>query len=737
MTTEQSQTSTVLLIDDNEDNLALLRDLLEREGYTVAMASDGLSGLDQVRLLHPDLILSDVMMPGLNGFQLTQRIRGDHNLGFIPIVLITARNDPNDKIRALEAGADDFLVKPIQKLELIARARSLMRLKKSTDALMRAADENARLYVEAETRAIELSTLNDAALAVGAQLTLTELLNLIASKSCEVVKAESAAIYLCNEEAGSLTVRAEYNTRTSFIGRTITYGEGVAGLVAITGKPMRINNYSEWSGRAGAYLEDNDITAVLGVPLMTGGRVVGVMDVMDDMRRRVFTDSDVRLLNLLAPQAAIAVSNALLYDDVRRERDRIQAVLHSVKDGILMLDRGYNVVLANSRFTELMKLETEQVLHRNMNEVADLLGEALESEPPFGSDSVTRVLRDLRRHPEAGFQRKLVISDPKRRYIDWSILPVPDQFGSVIGWLNVFHDVTQQRELEQVRDDFISMLVHDLRSPLTSIIGGIELVSNLLTMPDSHEDNAERQTEFLEQVSRNCYSLLDMINALLEVSRLEAGRLPLTVEEVGLNTLLKDSIAQVKITAQERRVSIQTSLPDPSIRLRVDIEKMRRVLVNLLSNAIKFSPTGSSIGVTARIEEGVRRRGTTSSLDPNRLRRSTTTLLREARPTEALAPLPQALLISISDQGPGIPSESIERIFDKFVQLPSSARNRGGTGLGLALCKLVVEAHGGRIWAESEEGRGSVFFCSIPCVVTPDLPLETEKRIAQPDETLA
>jgi DNA-binding response OmpR family regulator len=177
--TGQPQLPKILIIDDNEDNVTLMRDLLEREGYRIESASDGLSGLDKIRTYQPDLILSDVMMPGLNGFQLTQRIRTDKTLGFIPIILVTARNDNNDKIRALETGADDFLVKPIQRLELVARARSLIRLKRSTDMLNYVAYEKDNLYKQAEQRARELATLNETSLGIGSQISLQELLKLI------------------------------------------------------------------------------------------------------------------------------------------------------------------------------------------------------------------------------------------------------------------------------------------------------------------------------------------------------------------------------------------------------------------------------------------------------------------------------------------------------------------------------------------------------------------------------
>lgn len=714
---EQAPSGRVLIIDNNEDNLAVLGRILKREGYYVTIASNGLSGLEQIQITKPDLVLADTAAPKLNGFQLTQRLKADPNISYIPIILITT--DIADKIQGLEAGADDILIKPIQHLEIIARARSLIRLKKSTDALLAAAEEKAQLYLETERRAHELSTLHETALAVGSQLTLIELLNLIAAKSCQLVKAQSAFLYLCYEDQQNLTILAEYNVQPphSYIGRTLAYGEGAAGLVALTAKPIRINNYAEWSDRAKAFLDDTHITALLSVPLFTGGRVVGVLVIMDDYQTRTFSDDDVRLLNLLAPQAAIAISNALLYEQVMQERDRIEAVLNSVTDGILMLDRNYKVVLCNPRFSELMLLEQEQVLDQPIGVVANMLGEAFESEPHFSAEFISHILRDLRRKPEDFIQRKITIDDPKRRYVDWSIIPVRGQTGTVVGWLNVFHDTTQQRELEQLRDDFISMLVHDLRSPLTSIIGGIELVSSLMEEVTADE-NSERQHEFMEQVSRNCYNLLDLINALLEVSRLEAGRMPLHLETTNLEELITGSISQIFITAQEKQVSINVDLPEQPINIRVDSEKMRRVIVNLLSNAIRYSANGTEIDINAQVEEVIRRRGTTTALDPSVLRRGSTSFLREqSRVAEASGGQLKALLLSIHDQGPGIPAASLERIFDKFTQLPSVSKNRSGTGLGLALCKLVIETHGGRIWAESEPGLGSTFYFSIPCVL--------------------
>jgi|GEM_PF-1320141 len=712
MTTVQTRPARILIIDDTEDNVVLLRELLEREGYIVDSASDGLTGLERARLNEPDLILSDVMMPGLNGFQLTQRLRSDKNLRFIPIILITARNDNNDKIRALETGADDFLVKPIQRLELVARARSLIRLKRSSEALSRAAAEKEALYKEAEQRAHELATLNEIALGIGSRISLQELLQLILEKSCELVKARSGIIYLCKSEETRLDVAASYNMSRRYLNQSVAYGEGIAGLVAISRRPMRINNYYEWSGKASIFTDDKNITAVLGMPLIASGRIVGVLEIMDDWRTHIFSDEDVRLLNLLAPQAAIALSNALLYEDVSRERDRLESLLNSVKDGILMLDRNFNVVLSNQRFTELMNLSSDQIKDQNMAVVADMLGETLDSEPPFSGEIVTRLLRDLHRDPEKGFSRKVEIADPKVRNIEWSGAPVLDSNREVIGWLNIFHDFTQQRQLEQLREDFTNMLVHDLKSPLTGVIGGIELAESLF--PDEIADGSEipEQKEFLNMASNNCRNMLSMVNTLLEVSRLEAGRMPLDKRQITLEELIFTSVADVELNAREKQINLVKDVPGQESFLNIDMTQMRRVIMNLLTNAIKFSPNNSNIRITAQLQEGVPRRGTTSTLDPARLRTGTTSFLKPG--TSSLEGPQKTVLLSISDEGPGIPQDDLGRIFNKFVQLPSNGRYKVGSGLGLAFCKLVIEAHNGKIWAESDEGQGSTFFISLP-----------------------
>ncbi len=711
--TNRPRTPTILVIDDNEDNRVSLRLLLEGEGYSVTTAADGFSGLQQIRQAPPDLILSDLLMPGIDGIELARRIRADKSLGFIPIILVTSPRENSDKVKALDSGADDILVKPIQRLELSARVRALLKLKQSNDDLVKSREEYARLLVEAQQRASELTTLNETALAIGGQISLEQLMQLIVEKSSQLVQAKGALIYLCDQDSQTLTIHAEFHTPRSFIGETLGYGEGLGGWVVQNALPMLQNNYSQWEGRAETFANDTELTAILGIPLISSGQVIGVLEVLDNQELRHFNDKDTRLLNLLAPQAAAAISNALLYEELARQNDYVNSVLNSVNDGILMMDSDFRVVLSNPRFTELLKLEANQVMGILMRDVATLLDEALESEPSFSVESMSRILRDLRRHPDHTFNRKFEIRDPRLRTLEWSAWPVRNRQNLIMGWVNVFHDISEQQALESLREDFINMLVHDLRNPLTSIIGGIEIV-----MTPAEEGGLEpaHHLYLMETIKKNSYVLLDMINQLLEVNRLEAGKLALDLQVVSLDELIESSLAQVELIAEEKKISLKKMLPEAPVQINVDEEKMRRLLVNLLMNALKFSSPKSEIWIEASVEEGVRRRGTTSGLDPSHSRQSTTQFLRERYAEDA--PRPKALLLTVKDFGLGIPAEELGRIFEKFSQVKNQRRE--GFGLGLAWCKLVAEAHAGRIWADSELGKGSSFSISVPCVISPD-----------------
>lgn len=227
------------------------------------------------------------------------------------------------------------------------------------------------------------------------------------------------------------------------------------------------------------------------------------------------------------------------------------------------------------------------------------------------------------------------------------------------------------QELERLRDDLTHMIVHDLRTPLTSLLSGLQ------TVPLVGDLNGT-QTEMLEIAVDGGQTLLGLINNLLDVEKMEQESVPLDRTPLTAAGLIERAVAQVRMLAQANGLMLIQNVPLDLPSFSGDEDKLRRTLVNLLGNAIKFTPAGGAITAAAELSEG-------------------------------------AILFSVRDTGEGIPPEAFDRIFEKFGQVENrKAGRKMSTGLGLTFCKLAVEAHGGRIWVESEQGQGSVFFFTIP-----------------------
>jgi PAS domain S-box-containing protein len=276
----------------------------------------------------------------------------------------------------------------------------------------------------------------------------------------------------------------------------------------------------------------------------------------------------------------------------------------------------------------------------------------------------------------------------QHRFIRHLTMPVRDDEGEVYGQLAVLRDITQERELEQIRDDWTSMLVHDLRAPLTSIMNGIMMVKRGMGGPVT-----DAQVELLDIANQGSQTMLELVNNLLDISKMEQGRMNLDLDPMAPYAAIDRAIERLKVSARSKQVQIEQRVAISLPLIEADDEKVVRVLQNLLDNAIKFSPGGASVTVGAHV-------------------------YAPHRPLPAGVPLhppmgdSEWLIFWVQDRGMGIPSAYHERIFEKFGQV--RGRKVRGTGLGLTFCKLAVEAHQGRIWLESDEGAGSVFAFGLP-----------------------
>jgi NtrC-family two-component system sensor histidine kinase KinB len=548
--------------------------------------------------------------------------------------------------------------------------------------------QNARLYENVTEKMRETMALYR----VGGKLMRTLNVDQLLGEILEVLERSfgylGCAVLLVDEAAGELYIKASRGYPPEVVERTRIKidEEGITGWVVAHKVPLNVPDVTEEP----RYIEGVKGTrAEMAVPMLSGEKVIGVLDVQSP-KVNAFNEDDLRILSSVAAQAAIAIEKAWLFEQVAEGRNKLQAILNSTRDGILMLDTTGQIVMVNPMIERLWNLERTEAIGLDLAQLVEEDPHSLLAKLGYTREQMREHLHQLREGQQEVKKAVYEIATPDRRAIERVCAPVLDERGGVIGQVIVLHDITEEKELERMREDLIHMIVHDLRSPLTAIMGGLHLTRELI----NRGIDTARVTQLLDISASSSENMLELVNSLLDISQLEAGQMRLEIEARSLPDLVEGARERVAPLALEYGIALQVDLPPDSPQVAVDKDLVTRVLVNLLDNAIKFSPQGGVVSVTAN---GV-----------------------SATPTigESLERTSQRYVsVSVTDTGPGIPEEYQQKIFEKFSRVEGQESRRGlGSGLGLTFCKLVVEAHGGRIWVESQVGQGSTFTFTLPVV---------------------
>jgi signal transduction histidine kinase len=547
--------------------------------------------------------------------------------------------------------------------------------------------KNAELFQERSQRVKELSLLYQASLSLASSLEYTDVLDTISRLARHITQSDAVTFYLYDAvndqfERASSQGHQSSATRSSTIRR-----EGVTRTIVKTRQPILISDTLTFPG-INPLVVQRGIRSVIGVPVMSRGEVQGVL-LVNHLKPNAYTENDVRLVAALANQAGATIANVSLFTQVSEARDRLEAIINSTQDGILVLDTAGRVVIANAQIDHFSELDRDRLAGHTVEELTRDHQEALTNLLGLTPDSFRQWTSRLRAKPTESFRRSFQIAGAvgaatqqpasQRRFSELFETPVLDEVGQAIGRLLVFRDITEEKELEQMREDLTGMMVHDLRSPLTAVLSGLEMIKEFVIS----EDSDPLATQALDVAGRSCQNMLAMVNTLLDVSRLEKGEMPLERAPAPFAPLVRSAVSHLSPLAADRSVTVRTELPADLPLVYIDNEKIGRVLINFLDNALKFTPEGEQVTIRA---------------------------------VQQNTELGNAVLCSVRDNGPGIPKEFHEKIFDRFAQVHDQAvpSARRGTGLGLAFCKLAIEAHGGRIWVDSEPGQGSAFYFSLP-----------------------
>jgi signal transduction histidine kinase/GAF domain-containing protein len=395
------------------------------------------------------------------------------------------------------------------------------------------------------------------------------------------------------------------------------------------------------------------ITSLISVPLSARGRILGAITLLSTSER-LFGDADLATAEELARRAAVAVDNALLFDEAERRAEAAR-VLEHIGDGVFMLDREGVVRLWNRAAEAVTQLRSEEVVGRAAAEAI-----------PGWSQIADRI--PVSTSPSGALAAETVPLEVPERELWLSIAAVEFAEGTVYA----FRDLTAERALEDLRSDFVSTVSHELRTPLAAIYGA----ALTLQRPDLTLDDAQRGN-LLDVIATESERLARTVNDILWASRLDTERVQLEVGVHDPRDLTRAVVNAARVhlpPAVELSFSCNSGLP-PIVG---DPDKVRQVLTNLVDNAIKYSPDGGAVDVT-------------------------------------ISHVANSVRFSVADEGLGIPSSEQRRIFDKFYRVdPNLSRGVGGTGLGLYICRELVRRMNGTIWVESREGEGSLFSFELP-----------------------
>jgi signal transduction histidine kinase len=530
---------------------------------------------------------------------------------------------------------------------------------------------NSALYEETQRRLREQTTLATVISHLTSNKELENVLNRVVQAFSATLDSANSGLYLWDAETERYDCRAvmrrNHNLEVTLpLALSRNDWQKMQRSQTATG-PLRV---TADNGSPVETLKVNHSEQVLIFPLGIGGQPFGLV-INHLATAEPIPASELQLPRTIAAHSKIAIQNAMLFSTASAGRDRLQAVLNTVDDGVLMIDESGRITFSNTPIEELTDSE-------------GLGGQMISSLPANILDAV-----GLSRSDASRFCLQPTQGDPaediqlthryqfKNRFYERSTAQVWGEYDQARGWVFVVRDITEDFQINQTRELLTETLVHDLRSPIGAIKTTLEILEESLL--ESRQDPVVAQS--LDIANRSTNRVLSLIESLLDISHLESGSIELATQPIDLNTLLAETVEEMIPQANEDQVILNYKLQSGSPHVLADPPLIRRVLINLIDNSLKFTPEGGLV-----------------------------TVFTETNGNDKLR-------ICISDTGPGIPPEYHQEVFARFSQVPGTRGRRRGSGLGLTFCRLAIEAHNEKIWIrDSQDTHGVTLVFSLPLV---------------------
>jgi two-component system phosphate regulon sensor histidine kinase PhoR len=633
-------TEHILLILSNPETGQLLeRAILTSADFRVTLVSNWKIARTILNNDSPDLVILSENLEGKASLDIASDLI--RTFPFIPFILLPEQHSDALAINALRLGFLDYLQPPLEPVEVKkAIHRALDRRRWIVDQIQLAAKRDTKSL---RNRVNGLEAIHRVGRQVTSLLDLDQVLTAVVDAAVDLTEAEEGSLLLLDENTGELYMRAGRNFKEDFV-RTfrLPIRDTLAGQVLRTGKPLLIDEKTPRKIKT-SYL----VYTIIYVPLTVKDRVIGVLEVDNRQTRNPFSEYHVALVSALADYAAIAIENARLYSYSEVERSKLETILTNIEEAVIVVDQDGRIVLINRKASQAFGVQEKNYTGRRLREVI----------------SHQEMLETIKER-DATHPSRVELSLEDGRVLNAQLTPIPE-----VGLALTMQDITHLKELDRIKSDFVNTVSHDLRSPLTAILGYVELIDRVGTVND-------QQREFIHRVQISVHNITSLINDLLDLGRIEAG-FDARKEIVPFTGIIHFAVDGLKSRADEKSLELILDIPEELPQILGNPVRMRQMLNNLIANAIKYTPVKGKIRIYAHAEGG-------------------------------------QIILQISDNGPGIPAADQPYIFDKFYRASNVPSETPGTGLGLAIVKSIVENHQGRIWVESNVGQGTTFTVVLP-----------------------